>query len=182
MSLSNLYTSREKRRGTGGLWWNHSPAKTLQSERCRRISQVCEINRSCGVLTIKISEGDETTGMMAYSIFGWEGIISKWGFVALHPWLSDPFPHHSSFWSAGNNQRGLGRAACSQNSRRDVSSSARLLCDWEEMCAQLCLISYVNLGGTDWRSSAAIGHPGDQVTACLCHSKMTLFILFNSLF
>lgn len=54
-----------------------SYSKMLQSERGRRISQVSEINRSCGVLTIKISEGDETTGMMAYFMFGWEGIISK---------------------------------------------------------------------------------------------------------
>lgn len=150
----------------------------MQRERGRRISQVCEINRSCGVLTIKISEGDETTGMMAYSMFGWEGIISKWGFVALHPWLSDPFPHHSSFWSAGNNQRGLDRAASFQNSRWDVSSSARLLCDWEEVCAQLCWICYVNLCATDWRCSTGIGHPGDQVTARLCHSKMTFFLSF----
>lgn len=121
-----------------------------QLKHCRgRNQQVCEINRSCGVLTIKISEGDETTGMMAYSMFGCEGIISKWGFVALHPWLSDPFPHGSSLWSAGNNQRGLDRAASSQNSRWDVSSSARLLCDREEVCAQLCWIWYANLCGTD---------------------------------
>lgn len=51
--------------------------KTLQSERGRRIVEEPEINRSCGVLTIKISEGDETTGMVASSMFGWEGIMRK---------------------------------------------------------------------------------------------------------
>lgn len=51
--------------------------------------QVSEINRSCGVLTIKIREGDIMMGMMARFMCGWEGKISKWGPFPLPLRLSD---------------------------------------------------------------------------------------------
>lgn len=72
----------------------------------RRHKQVPEINRSSGVLIIKITKREVMTGMIACFMRGWKGKISKWGPLSRSLALAPSCFEHliSRSLISGNNQ------------------------------------------------------------------------------
>lgn len=87
----------------------NNQAKTLPSERGRRISQVKSTEAS-GSSQLKSAREMKQRVWWLIPCLAEGGIISKWGFVSLHPWFSDPFPSSSQLLmsrqpTSGKNQR-----------------------------------------------------------------------------